>query len=282
MIRDRPDSVSKEVVSQRHTHRVRHLTSRKLVVVLATAAVAGTATAAGASTIEHLGFAGASASVAPSCPGLPCEAITATTGFQAAIAGAHDAMVIHHAGTLTSWSITLGAATADQIVFFDRVAHGPAQAGIVILRQGANYRYRVAEASPLIALNPYFGRTTSFTLTRPLPVAPGEVVGLSVPTWAPALAIGLGSSSGWRASRAGGACDDLFTPSAQTAKGALAKYVCVYRTARITYGATVADTPTAPARKPATGQPEAAPKKPAAKSGAAAAPASAAGASAHP
>jgi hypothetical protein len=267
------------VAHETHTHRAR---ARQLALVLATVTVAGTATVAGASTIEHLGFAGASASVAPSCPGLPCEAITATTGFQASISGAHNAMVIRHAGSVTSWSITLGAATTDQIAFFDKQAHGPAQAGIVILRQGAAYRYRVTDASPLIALNAYFGRTTSFTLSRPLAVTSGEVVALSVPTWAPALAIGLGTTTGWRASRARGSCDDVFAPTAQTAKGALAKYVCVYRTARITYGATVADTPTAPATKPAKGKPEAAPKKPAAKSGAAAAPAAAAGVSAHP
>ena len=253
-----------------------------MVLVLATVTVAGTATVAGASTIEHLGFAGASTSVAPSCPGSPCEAITATTGFQASIAGAHNAMVIRHPGTVTGWSITLGAATADQIAFFDKLAHGPAQAGIVILRQGAAYRYRVTDASPLIALNPYFGRTTTFNLSRPLAVTPGEVVALSVPTWAPALALGLGTTTAWRASRARSACQDVFAPTAQTAKGALTKYLCVYRTARITYGVTVADAPTASATKPGSGKPAAAPKKPAAKSGAAAAPASAAGASANP
>jgi hypothetical protein len=263
------------VVKLTHTHRGRRLPNPRSILALATLSVVGAATAAAATTsIQHLGFAGASASVGPSCPGQPCEAITDTTGFQASIAGAHNAMVVKHAGVVTSWSITLGAANAAQVTFFDGVAHGPAQAGLVILRQGAAYRYRVAAASPLVALAAYFGRTSSFKLAQPLAVAPGEVVALTVPTWAPALAVGLGATTAWRASRLHGSCDQLFDQTAQIAAGALAKYLCVYRTARITYGATVAAPPTPAAAKPkAKAAPETAPKKPAAKSGAAAAPA---------
>ncbi len=231
------------------------------MAVAAAAAVFVPASAA-AGALEHLGLAGSSSSVAPACPGAPCEVVTATTGFQAAITGHHNAMVVARPGHVTSWGIVLAALVPAQVAFFDRVAHGPPQAGVVILHQGAAYRYRVIDASPLVALARYFGRTMTFDLARPLPVAPGDVVALAVPTWAPALAVALDRSTAWRASRPRGACTDLFTPTAQVVRGALTKYQCVYHTARLTYGATVADDappPTAPARpRP----PKTAPKQP--------------------
>ncbi|MEA2298330.1 MAG: hypothetical protein QOF77_1266 [Solirubrobacteraceae bacterium] len=221
-------------------------------------AAAGPACAAG---LERLGLAGSSASHAPSCPGAPCQVITATTGFQASLTGRHNAMVVKRPGRVTSWSIELAALTPGQVSFFDGVAHGPARAGLVILHQGAAYRFRVTDAGPLVALAPYFGRTMTFELTRPLPVEPGDVVALAVPTWAPALAVSLDPSTAWRASRLHGACTDLFRPTAQTARGALTKYQCVYRTASLTYGATVADDPARATPPPTPRRPEGAPKK---------------------
>jgi hypothetical protein len=200
-----------------------------------------------AADLEHLGLADSSTSLSPSCPASPCQVVTATTGFQAAIAGRHNTMVVRRPGHVTSWSIALAAPTAAQEAYFTRLVHGAAKAGLVILHQGAAYRFRVIDASPLVALAPAFGRTATFDLARPLPVKPGDVVALSVPTWAPALAVALDRGTGWRASRSHGACDDLFRPTAQIAKGALTKYQCVYRTARLTYGATVADDPRVPA-----------------------------------
>ncbi len=246
---------------------------RRLAVGLALALAPAPGAAAATGALEHLGLAGSSASVAPSCPSAPCEVITATTGFQAAVTGRHNAMVVQRPGRVTSWSIDAAPVTPTQITYFDRLAHGPARAAIVILHQGAHYRYRVTDAGPLVVLTRYLGHTTTFQLARPLPVKPGDVVGLSVPTWAPALAVSLDRATAWRASRPRTACADLFAPTAQTAKGALAKYQCIYRTARLTYGATVADDPpVAPAptrpRRPAT-----APKNPPAKAAAAIVPA---------
>ncbi len=215
-----------------------------------------------AATLEHLGLAGSSASVAPSCPGAPCEVITATTGFQAAISGRHGAMVVARPGRVTSWSLALAALSPAQVAFFTRLAHGAPEAGLVVLHQGASYRFRVVEASPLVALSRLLGQTKTFDLARPLPVAAGDIVALAVPTWAPALAVSLDPATGWRASRARGACANVFTPTAQVAKGALAKYACVYHTARLTYGATVADDPGPVASPPAPHRPGTAPKKP--------------------
>ena len=122
-------------------------------------------------------------------------------------------MVVRIAGWLTSWTITLSKPTTEEISFFGQLTGGPPEAGLVTLRQGANYRFRVVGATPVIALTPLLGQTKVITLTAPLAVVPGEVLGLSVPTWAPALALGLPAGTAWRASRPHGACGDVTTPT---------------------------------------------------------------------
>jgi hypothetical protein len=67
-----------------------------------------------------------------------------------------------------------------------------------------------------------------------------------VPTWAPALALGLGRDFVWKASRDVDACDDTQTQSAQVDLNDLARYKCVYRTARLSYSATLITTPKPP------------------------------------
>jgi hypothetical protein len=221
-------------------------------------------------TLERLGLAGSSASVAPSCPGNPCEVVTATTGFQASISGRHNAMAVQRPGRVTSWSLDLAALTPAQVAFFDRLAHGPPSAGLVILRHGAGYGYRVVDASPVVALTAYLGQTRTFALTRALSVVPGDVVALTVPTWAPALAVSLDAATGWRASRPRGTCADVFAPTAQLAPGATGDYECVYHTARLTYGATVADDGARASPPGASREPGRAPRRPKAKIAAAA------------
>ena len=51
-------------------------------------------------------------------------------------------------------------------------------------------------------LEKYFGKTAQFPLATTIPVKKGDIVALTVPTWAPALALGFGNNTSWRASRA--------------------------------------------------------------------------------
>ena len=71
------------------------------------------------------------------------------------------------------------------------------------------------------------------------------VIGLTVPTWIPALAVNQPGDTSWRASRKRGACEDTQMQSAQS-PNAVAQYYCLYRTARLTYSARVISTPVAP------------------------------------
>jgi hypothetical protein len=177
--------------------------------------------------------------VTPSCPGKPCLAVSRTTGFQAKVGTERGLMTIPKSGRIVAWSINLGKPGPTQVDFFNKTLGGASQAGISILRPGKKLFSRVMGVSPLIALEPFFGGTAQFPLVRSIPVHKGWVVALTVPTWAPALAVGLAGDTSWRASRTKDKCDDTQTQTAQTAPNDLAQYFCLYRTARLTYSATL-------------------------------------------
>ena len=221
-------------------------------LLLTALAVALALPAAASAKIIEVGAIGTAA--APSCPAAPCEVISRTTAFQTRIATKRNMFVAPADGRLVAWSITLGTPGKKQQKFFNESLGGAAQAGISVLKSGDRYYGRVLAASPTQTLTPYFGQTVQFPLTTSLPVLKGNIVALSVPTWAPALALGLGRDNVWRASRDVDACDDTQTQSVQTDLNDLARYKCFYRTARLAYSATLITTPKPP--KP--------PKKPAA------------------
>jgi hypothetical protein len=179
----------------------------------------------------------------PSCPSNPCYVIARTTGYQAKVGSARAPYAVPRSGRIVGWSIKLARPTKKQIAFFN-ARLGRASAGITILRPGRRLYHRVVARSPVRRLDSYFGRTVQFPLAKSLRVEKGWVVALTVPTWAPALAIGFGNDFSWRASRSRAICDDRAPPqTAQTRVHDLAQYYCLYRTARLTYSAMLISTP---------------------------------------
>ncbi len=69
------------------------------------------------------------------------------------------------------------------------------------------------------------------------------MVALTVPSWAPALALGFGNDTSWRASRPKSGCTSTSSQTSQTTIGAAVQYYCLYQTARLTYSATLISTP---------------------------------------
>jgi hypothetical protein len=183
---------------------------------------------------------------APSCPTSPCEVISRTTAYQARIGATRDMFVVPADGRIVAWTITLGKPGRKQQKFFEESLGGPAQAGITILKAGDRWYRRVLAQGTLQTLTPYFGQTVQFPLETSLPVKKGSIVALSVPTWAPALGLGLARDNVWRASRDVDACDDTQTQSAQIDPNDLSRYKCFYRTARLAYSATLITTPVPP------------------------------------
>lgn len=179
----------------------------------------------------------------PSCPGAPCLAVSRTTGFQVKVGPERSVVTVPRDGSIVAWTITLGNPGKKQIAFFDSNEGGPASAGIAVLRGGHKLTFRLLAQSPIVALQPYFGMTAQFALATSIPVKKGNILGLTVPTWAPALALGFGNDVSWRASRPKAKCSDTTTQTTHTATGTVVQYICLYRTARLTYGATLVSTP---------------------------------------
>ncbi len=181
----------------------------------------------------------------PSCPASPCLAVSRTTGFQVKVATNTTLMDAPKAGSVVAWSITLGKPNSTQTKFFNTNEGGAAEAGIAILRaeKSPNLTYKLVAASPTVKLEKYFGKTAQFPLETTIKVKKGDIVALTVPTWAPALALGFGKDTSWRASREKKQCSSTSSQSTQTSIGSAVQYFCLYQTARLTYSATLVSTP---------------------------------------
>jgi hypothetical protein len=181
----------------------------------------------------------------PSCPTPSCLAVSRTTGFQVKVESNNNTESAPRAGSIVAWTISLGKPNATQIKFFNANEGGPASAGIAILRAQRSPRltYKLIAQSPVVPLEKYFGKTAEFPLASTIPVKRGDIVALTVPTWAPSLALGFGKGTSWRASRGKGKCTTTGTQTAQTTVGASVQYFCLYQTARLTYSATLISTP---------------------------------------
>ena len=182
---------------------------------------------------------------APSCPGSPCLAVSRTTGFQVKVGSHRNPLGAPREGTIVAWTIMLGKPNATQIKFFNANEGGVASAGIAVLRpqRAPNLSYKLVAQSPLVKLEPYFGKTAQFPLATTIPVRKGDIVALTVPSWAPALALGFPNTTSWRASRPKSQCTSTSAQTTQTQLGSTVRYFCLYRTARLTYSATLISTP---------------------------------------
>src|SRR3954452_11424242 len=133
----------------------------------------------------------------PSCPDKPCYALGRTTGYQAKIGTNRGLYTVQKDGVLVSWTVKLAKPTQKQIDFFDKSLGGESQAAIAVLRTGNKLHARLIAQGEVQKLEPYFGQTVEFALQKSIPVKKGMVIGLTVPTWAPALAAGLGGDTSW-------------------------------------------------------------------------------------
>lgn len=179
--------------------------------------------------------------VKASCP-KACEAVGRMTGYQALSNGRGGMYRAPFDGKLVAWSVKLGKPKAADARFFREFYGTPARARISVLRPGTKKRFRLTGHSPSVNLTPYFGQRPIFALDRPLTVRKGYHVALTVPTWAPAFAVGLNRNNAWRASRPSSRCREVKRRAAHQKRGSLRTYGCVYRTARLLYSATIVET----------------------------------------
>ena len=177
-----------------------------------------------------------------SCPG-NCQAVSRTTGYQAKVGPDRALYQAPSNGRIVAWSIALGKPGPKQMAFFNDRLGGTAQAAIVVLQPGKKIVRTVVAKGPVQTLTDFFGTTVQFPLARTLAIKKGQFIGMTVPTWAPALQVSLGNDTSWRSSRAADACGDTATQSAMLGQRVRASFRCLYRTARLTYSATFIPTP---------------------------------------
>lgn len=181
----------------------------------------------------------------PSCPGMPCQAIGSVTGFQVDNGQTSLPFAVPNDGTIKSWTLTLAQPTGSQRTFFNGFFGTPPQARLAILRRvpGTNPpRYNLRRQGQVKVLSPYLGQTVKFSSN--LKAEKGDIVGITVPTWAPAFAQDLDAKNVWRASREEGACKnatDIRQGEPQEKVGTRATYGCKYTTARLLYTATLVE-----------------------------------------
>jgi len=188
----------------------------------------------------------------PACPGSPCLAVSRTTGYQAKVGTNRGLMTVPANGRIVAWTIGLSKPNAAQVKFFTSQLGGPAQAGITVLKVGRYLRDTVKAQGPLVSLTPYFGSFAQFPLATAIPVRKGDLIALTVPTWAPALQVGLTGDTSWRASRPRDKCKNNKAQTAQLEVGDKAQYYCLYRTARLVYTATLITYPKQTAKTTST------------------------------
>jgi hypothetical protein len=175
-----------------------------------------------------------------------CQAIGQVSGFQIQQGTRKNPYRLRSYGKVVAFTVKLGKPKADQIQFFNKLFGGPPQIMLTVLKpyvakkgeKRQRNKYTLAGASPLFDLTNFFGSEPTFALPRPLTIKPGYVVGITVPTWAPAFSVSLGDDMQWRSSRDPKNCDDVRQDAAQDIRGSNRTYGCVYKTARLLYTVT--------------------------------------------
>ena len=214
---------------------------RTLTSLAAAAAVLAAGAPAAAAEVVEIGTSTVRA--APSCP-RPCFAVGRVTGYQTYQAGSRrEPFRALRAGKVVAFSVALGKPNASQVSKFNEFFGGPPKARISILRRGASNRHRLMAQSYAYKLAPFLGSTPTFAIHQPLSVARGDIIALTVPTWAPALAVGRPRSEAWLSSRAAGSCDDAAQKAMHLGVGSTRAYGCRYRTGRLRYSATFVPNP---------------------------------------
>lgn len=216
---------------------------RKLLVAVVTIAAAFAVATVALGRVSELGTTLDDSTAA--CPN-NCQAINQVSGFQIQQGTRKNPYRLRSYGKVVAFTVKLGKPTTDQVNFYNTHFGGPAQIMLTVLKpftvprgqKRQPNKYTLVGQSPIYDLPNYFGSSPTFALPRPLSIKPGYVVGITVPTWAPAFAVNLGPDMQWRSSRDPKNCNDVTQDAAQNIRGSSRTYGCTYTTARLLYSVT--------------------------------------------
>jgi hypothetical protein len=210
----------------------------------------------------------------PSCPADvtadKCDILmTQVTAFETMSDGVRSPDTIKQSGVISSFTLGLtgtNLVTPTVIASKDQAYGGPPEAQLTALMPtgtAAHPTYRVVAQSEVVKLRSELGQVAEFPLTNPLPVVRGEVLALTVPTWAPVLTIELSSTqfaytqsrisstistqvttkTGTKTEHVSSCAQSSTVNLAQIVVGELSGYGCTYPGTRIEYSALEITTP---------------------------------------
>lgn len=200
--------------------------------------------------------------VPPMCPvgvsSSNCDIVlTRSTGLETVRDGIAYPTRVRFAGTLVAFTVGVAtlsssaATTHQEIANLDATYGGVTMAGITVLKprpgKNLNRNFTVVTEGPMVHLQPYLGYVVQFPLATPIPVVPGELVALTVPTWAPVLTYNLSTKQfAYRQSRTANCAHAGHYQNAQLTIGQTHDYTCDYAGTRVEYNATEITTPPTP------------------------------------
>lgn len=217
-------------------------------------------TGAAAAAILELGST-ASRIVTPSCPSNVSAAkctiiLTQVTALETIRDGAVYPTTVRKSGYVVAFTLGLSQLSTDRkseladIRYLDRTYGGTTQAAVAILSpvgKASQHTWKLKAESPVYHLQPYLGTVVQFPLRTALPVAKGDVVALTVPTWAPVLSIDLANKSfAYRQSRSDNCSNPPASDESHSTVGTSVKYGCDYPGTRVEYSATEITSPQPP------------------------------------
>jgi hypothetical protein len=195
--------------------------------------------------------------VCPATGGCPII-LTETTALQIQSDGTTYPTMAAHNGRIVAFTVTPASVSAADVngtpaskgkaaqPGLNATYGGASEVAITVLQASTKHFYKVVAESPLFQLQPYLGHLVQFVLDDSLPIAKGEFVALTVPTWAPLLTVDLTKTMFlWRPSRAS-SCLSYTTQSAQLMTGDNAQYLCFFNGTRVEYTATEITSPVPP------------------------------------
>src|ERR1700722_18833245 len=195
---------------------------------------------------------------APACPKQSSLAdchivLTRTTALQMMSDAVINPMRVNQQGWIVSFTVGLSRLVAQPkeragiIKGLDSRYGGAPELAVSVMQPEPGNTYKLVAQSGVYNITPFLGQLLQQPMSAPprfssftaLPVLRGDVVALTVPTWAPVLALDLpGSQFSYRQSRRANCNNPASAQTAQTHIGGSATFGCYYAGTRLEYGAT--------------------------------------------
>jgi hypothetical protein len=191
--------------------------------------------------------------VAPVCPPNVSSAqctivLTRVTAIETLRDGLAYPTKVTKAGKIVAFTVGLSKLSNSRstqktyIHFLDQTYGGTAQVAVTVLRpvgKHRSFRWQVVGTSNFFHVIPYLGSVVQLPLDTTIEVKPGDVVGLSTPTWAPVLTIDQPPKKfAYRQSRSANCNNPPSSSQAQVTPNSTATYGCDYPGTRVEYTAT--------------------------------------------